>query len=142
MADEVGAVGDLVAARQRRMVTRGAAALTAPRPDMRERELQASVMDLARWLGVLTFHPRPARTSSGDYVTAVSGDGVGWPDLVLVGPHGILYRELKGAKGQATSAQQAWLSALHDAGADTGIWRPHHWHDGVIRRELGRIAGR
>ena len=137
MTDEVGPDS----ARYRRMVARGTATLTAAAP-MSEKALQEAVIDLARWLGVLTYHPRPARTSAGDWVTPVTGDGAGWPDLVLVGAHGILYRELKSATGTATRAQQGWLDALHDAGGDIGIWRPTHWASGTIWRELARIAGR
>src|SRR5690606_21908778 len=58
---------------------------------MSENELLVGILDRARWFGVVTAHFRPARTKTG-WVTAVAGDGKGFPDLVLVGPGGVLYR--------------------------------------------------
>lgn len=61
------------------------------RPRMTEQQLLANVLDLCRLLGLRTAHFRPAQTAHG-WRTPVSGDGQGWPDLVIVGAGGILVR--------------------------------------------------
>jgi hypothetical protein len=57
----------------------------------------------------------------------------GFPDLVLVRKHRLIFAELK-AEGQTpTDEQAAWLAALHEVSTwSTGAvqvytWRPHDW---------------
>jgi hypothetical protein len=101
---------------------------------MTETELQDAVLELASVLGWHSLHIRPARTTSG-WRTAVSGDGKGWPDCVLVKDR-VLYRELKVGKGSLTPDQRAWGEWLKLAGCDFGVWRDIDWLDGTIEREL------
>lgn len=60
----------------------------------------------------------------------------GWPDLVLIGPGGVLFRELKATEGSLSEWQLYVLRSLERAGADTGIWRPWDWATGLIERQL------
>jgi hypothetical protein len=92
---------------------------------------------LARVLGWRCAHFRPAMTSRG-MRTAVSADGAGFPDLVLLRDNSQIVVELKSAVGRLTSEQQAWLEAFHEAGVDAFVWRPEHWHNGDIERALSR----
>ena len=79
---------------------------------------------------VLWYHTHDSRRSPS-----------GYPDLVCVGPGGVLYRELKTMRGRVTKAQDEWLCALTFAGADAQVWRPVDLLSGHIARELAAIAG-
>ena len=94
---------------------------------MSEAELQAAVVELAKWNGWLCFHVIDSRKSIG----------VGFPDLVLVHrtTGRVLFRELKTDSGRVRPQQAEWLEALSKT-HDAGIWRPVDWHDGAIRGEL------
>lgn len=101
-----------------------------------EDELLAQVLGLAKLLHIRSAHFRPAQTQTGRWVTAVQGDGKGYPDLTLVASGGVLFRELKATRGTVSPEQKAWLQALTDAGADAGVWRPVDWASGRIEAEL------
>jgi len=105
-------------------------------PAMSEDDLLVAVLDLAKTLGVRSAHFRPAQTQTGRWVTAVQGDGKGFPDLVLVASGGVLFRELKSAKGSLSAEQRAWLDALAGAGADAAVWRPADLRSGRVLAEL------
>jgi hypothetical protein len=102
---------------------------------MTESDLQAAVLDLAAILHWRRAHFRPAMTSRG-WRTAVSGEGAGWPDLVLVRPPRIVVAELKAEKGRLTGDQDAWLSDLAACGIDVHVWRPSSLDDGSILEVL------
>lgn len=94
---------------------------------VRERDFQRAVLDYARLHGWLAVHFRPARTSKG-YRTPIEGDGVGWPDLVLVRPPRLLFAELKTDRGKLSPAQERWLDVLGQVpGIEVRIWRPRDW---------------
>lgn len=101
-----------------------------------EDDVLTAIVDYARLRGVLVHHSRPARTSKG-WATPIQGDK-GLPDLILVGAHGVLFRELKSATGRPTPEQTAWLDRLKAAGSDAAVWRPAEW-PGQIRAELEAI---
>jgi hypothetical protein len=113
---------------------------------MSEDDLLTAVLDLARLLGVFSAHFRPARRQGKDgrtrWETAVQGDGKGYPDLTLVGPAGLMFRELKSTSGTCSPEQAAWLAQLTAAGADTGVWRPADLKSGRIESELRALAGK
>lgn len=92
-----------------------------------EAQFQQVVMGAARRLGWRIYHTHDSRRSQP-----------GFPDLVLVHTlHGVLWRELKRAKGGRVSPEQAeWLECLTIAGQDARIWRPQDWLDGTITNEL------
>ena len=105
--------------------------------DVIERDLEKGAVDVARLLGWRVFHARPARTSKG-WRTPVSYDGMGFPDLCIVGNGRILFRELKVGRNVLSSEQAAWLEALRMAGVDAGVWTEHEWASGEIEAELKR----
>lgn len=89
-----------------------------------EADFLRQVIDLARLLGWRTAHFRPAWSGRG-WRTPVQGDGVGFPDLVLVRRERLIAAELKREVGGVVSpAQLAWLAAFDSAGLETAIWRP------------------
>ncbi len=90
---------------------------------------------LHRWR---VAHFRPARTSAG-WRTAVSGDGAGWPDLVLVRGQVLIVAELKVGKGRLTPEQRLWIAALEAAGVPAYCWWPKNWRD--IEEALGGAGG-
>lgn len=75
-------------------------------------------------LGWRTAHFRPGLTQSGRWRTAVEGDGVGFPDLVLVKGNRLIFAELKSAKGRLSPEQTEWHQALSKTPAENYIWRP------------------
>lgn len=99
-----------------------------------EADFQAAVIDLAHLCGWRVAHFRPARTEAG-WRTAVTADGAGFPDLVLVRER-IIFAELKSQRGRVSSEQRAWLDALAAGGAECYILRPIDWPD--IERVLKR----
>jgi hypothetical protein len=99
---------------------------------MTEAELDVAVRELAALLGVRVYSVRNSRAG------IVSSRG--WPDLTLVGPGGIAWRELKAERGHATREQLEWGRAIADAGGSWKIWRPQDLMDRVVERELRAIA--
>ena len=95
---------------------------------MRERDLQQAVTDLATVLGLDWFHPRVSR-----------GMNPGWPDLVVVGSK-IIFRELKTEVGALSPEQRRVGSKLTRAGADWAVWRPRDLKSRVVERQLRQIA--
>jgi hypothetical protein len=97
---------------------------------MSENELERAVRRILRDLPqILAYHTRDSRRSPE-----------GFPDWCLVG-RGVMFRELKTARGKLTAAQQTWLMQLKAAHADMAVWRPQHLLDGTIARELAALAG-
>ena len=113
---------------------------------MSEDDLLEQVRALCDDLGLLIFHARDSRRSMGS----------GFPDLVICGPRGVLFRELKTASGVPSHDQKVWGYRLAESGQSYSIWRPADLnprrrepgepggppHPGVIQAELLRIAGR
>lgn len=107
---------------------------------MSEETLQREVMAIARGLGWLVTHFRPAKMQSGKWATPLAGDK-GWPDLALCHPRWgrFMVRELKAQKGRLSPEQVAWLEALNAAGIDATVWRPEHLADGTILTALSTM---
>ncbi|MEV1013727.1 MULTISPECIES: hypothetical protein [unclassified Micromonospora] len=101
-----------------------------------EEDLQRDILKLCKLFGLHTAHFRPGLTQTGKWRTAVAGDGKGWPDLTIVGPGGVLFRELKSATGSRTADQRNWAEWLTEAGADVAVWKPRDWQSGRIEQEL------
>ena len=68
------------------------APMVAVAKGMSESALQDNVIELAHVLNYVVAHFRPARTAHG-WVTPVSADGKGFPDLVLVGRGRVVFVE-------------------------------------------------
>lgn len=98
---------------------------------MLEAEFQSQIVEVCKLHRVEAFHVNLSIRSEP-----------GWPDLVLVGPNGILYRELKTKTGTVSPSQHYWLGILGDAGADVGVWRPDQWPHPIVDeiRALGRVT--
>lgn len=95
---------------------------------MTEAELQNNIIELVKYMPTLLYyHTYDSRRSNP-----------GFPDLVIAGPNGVMYRELKSARGKVTDDQFRWLRALELSGQDVAVWRPVDWPD-RIHKELERI---
>ena len=98
---------------------------------MTEAQLQAAIVDLAKWTGWWVWHCYDSRKSAP-----------GFPDLVLVHRETgrTLFRELKSATGRLTKEQRECLEFLGKCN-DVGVWTVHDWTSGVITCALtGRAA--
>lgn len=103
-----------------------------------EKEFQAQVITLARLLGWTVAHFRPALTKHG-WRTPAAADGVGFPDLVLVGHDQTLFRELKVGHGRLRPEQETWRDVLTKNGADWAAWRPSDWPQ-IVEQLGGKVA--
>ena len=90
---------------------------------MSEDDLQCLVIDLAQRYGWTVAHFRPAETKKG-WRTAVSADGVGFPDLILVKGHRLLVVELKKEDGKLAAEQYFWLLKFLGVEAEVYLWKP------------------
>ena len=83
---------------------------------------QDQVVRMARGQGWLVFHPAPFQVRPGVW----RSDGKGFPDLVLVSPHGrgIIFAELKADGGKLSDEQIKWGEALVKSGGEYYLWRP------------------
>lgn len=91
--------------------------------------LESNLRRLMRDYHLYGFHARVA-----------IGSEAGWPDWVIIGPGGILFRELKSQRGELTPEQRSVGSKLAKVGMDWAVWRPQHLFDGTIERRLTAIA--
>jgi hypothetical protein len=82
---------------------------------MTEEEWLQQVRELARLKGWRIYHTRDSRRSDP-----------GFPDLVLVRGHRLIFAELKREKGRLSDSQRTWLAALEET-AETHVWRPSDW---------------
>lgn len=103
-----------------------------------EAAFQAAVLEVAKTWGLRVAHFRKAKTPRGNWITPVGADGKGFPDLLICGKRGVLYRELKSSSGRLSEEQKMWGLWLHRAGADWGVWTPAQWPD-QIKIELNAI---
>jgi hypothetical protein len=85
---------------------------------MLEADWQLRVTDLCDLLGLKWHHETDSRKSKE-----------GFPDLVICGPGGVIFAELKTEKGKVSKAQDEWLSALSVASMLAVVWRPSDWVD-------------
>lgn len=92
-----------------------------------EADFTTTVIQMAQALGWRVAHFRPARTQTG-WRTAVSGDGKGFPDLVMIRNGALIVAELKMPKGRLTPEQKDWLSAFEGIGCGrVKVWTPEDW---------------
>lgn len=102
-------------------------------PAISEAEFQRQVLQLAKLHGWRTAHFRPGLTRSGQWSTAVQGDGAGFPDLVLVRRGVLIFAELKSQSGKTSDEQEKWITQfelVRDSTKDVVrvfIWRPSDW---------------
>jgi hypothetical protein len=96
---------------------------------MLEKVLQSNVAGLCKRLKLGYYHTYDSRRSPK-----------GFPDCVIWGPGGVIFRELKREKEQPKPHQVATMDAMREAGQDVGIWRPSDWFDDTIERELRQVV--
>jgi hypothetical protein len=96
---------------------------------MTEKELDKNIRRLCADLGLHRYHVLDSRGSSA-----------GFPDLVIAGPGGVIFAELKSARGTLRPEQTEWRDILLDAGARWHLWRPAHLASGEIARTLAGIS--
>jgi len=94
-----------------------------------EAQFQAQVLHLAKMFGWRTAHFRPAKTSQG-WRTAVQGDGIGFPDLILVRKEMIVAELKRDRTCKTTPNQDAWLEAFRFVpGVLVYLWTPEDWDE-------------
>lgn len=94
--------------------------MTQSRLEETESAFQSKVIALAKTLGLSCYHTHDSRRSVK-----------GFPDLVIVGPRGVLWRELKTTKGRVSPEQTDWLARINNAGQDADVWRPTDWPEPI-----------
>lgn len=97
---------------------------------MTERELQEQVRLMCSQLGLYHYHPHDSRRSTA-----------GWPDSVIIGRAGIIFRELKTQSGQLSADQRQVGYLLAACGLSWEVWRPADLLDGTIGAQLAALAG-
>lgn len=89
----------------------------AMRRAITEKEFQTSVLMFADLRGWSTYHTFDSRRSAP-----------GFPDLVMVRDHDLIFAELKSEAGRVTATQADWLERLHVVNAvHARLWRPSSW---------------
>ena len=96
----------------------------------KESEFLETVIEVAHLYDWIVAHFRASRTKHG-WVTAVSGDGEGFPDLFMLRPT-TKHRataELKVGSNKPTEAQNRWLDAMETCGIPAFVWTPGDWDE-------------
>ena len=88
--------------------------------------IRAMVTDL----GLHAFHPADSRRSWGP----------GFPDLVIAGLGGTIFRECKTETGSLSADQRRWGYVLQASGQRWAVWRPRALLNGQIAAELAAVA--
>jgi hypothetical protein len=103
---------------------------------MTEADLQAAVTDLCDGQ-----EPPLPWIHIGDARRADAGGRwrQGFPDLLIVGQHRAIVRELKGDGGEVHARQNVWLTWLVQAGIDADLWTAAQLRDGTIAAELAAL---
>lgn len=108
--------------------TRRVQAMSMPE-DRGPGSLEAHLKQLMDHYGLWGFHVRNS-----------VGSARGWPDWVILGPGGALFRELKTERNGLSVDQRAVGAKLTRAGLNWAVWRPADLLNGVIARQLAAIA--
>lgn len=92
-----------------------------------EADFQQQVTDLCDLLHLKWHHETDSRRSKA-----------GFPDLVICGPGGVLWLELKTQRGRVSKEQHSWIEALQTAGQEAYVARPGNLP--AIKRRLTALA--
>lgn len=109
---------------------------------MTETELLHDVTRLAAAKGLLVHHCTDSRRCDGHR---------GFPDLVIAGPKGLIFAELKAAGGETSADQDLWLWMLHEIDnrcscecerrcSLDAVWCPADLESGRIEQALALLA--
>lgn len=66
----------------------------------------------------------------------------GFPDLVIAGPGGVLFAEIKGKDDTVSAEQRTWLARLAGAGAIAVVWEALDVMNGRAETELAALCVR
>jgi len=96
-----------------------------------ESEFQQQVIDLGYYCGFRVAHFRPAMKADGTWVTPVSADGAGFPDLCIVNAERkrVIWFEVKSEDGELSPEQYEWLYELQMAGQEAYLIKPSDWDE-------------
>jgi len=97
-----------------------------------EEELREKVTAMCKARGFLCHHSHDSRRDADS--------APGWPDCVIVGPGGVLFRELKSETGRLEVPQRRAGSLITQAGGNWAVWRPEHLDSGLIALQLAEIG--
>jgi hypothetical protein len=97
---------------------------------MAAERLITEVQDLCTFYRVRYFHSTDSRRDLGK----------GWPDYVIAGPSGIIFRECKGELNDVTAEQTAWKWTLRASGLSWDVWRPKDLASGRVEAEISALA--
>lgn len=106
-----------------------AVAAEEPPERVEEGELRREVLALCFNLGLAVYYCHDSRRSIGR----------GFPDLVIAGDRGVLFRELKGSGGGLRPDQRRWIRRLSRSRQDVRVWWPADLASGAIRVQLEAI---
>ena len=94
---------------------------------MTEAQFQKQVTDLATYQGWQWMHVEERQARGGSWSPPMKGPlGKGFPDLMLVRGHTLLFVELKSQRGHLSEAQANIISILQWVGL-VFVWRPSDW---------------
>lgn len=96
---------------------------------MTENELMENIRQLVNLSHLVAYHTRDSRGSWSP----------GFPDLIIAGPGGVIFREVKSHQGRLAKSQWDWGNRLLEAGADWGVWRPGDWPENITE-QLNQLA--
>lgn len=109
-------------------------------PRQTEDAFLAQVMGYCTRKHLRAVHIPKVRVANGRHMTAVSADGRGFVDILIVGPGGDLFWELKVGANTTSPDQVDWHDDLAAAGLRVRVVRPRDWEDGTAQAELDALA--
>jgi hypothetical protein len=96
---------------------------------MSHTQLDSAVQDLVVELALYAHHDHDPRGTGGR----------GWPDWVIIGPRGVLWREIKPEGAELSSGQRRLGYLLQASGQDWAVWGPGDLAGGLARKQLEAI---
>lgn len=110
------------------------------RVELSEALFQQQVEELATRLGWKWMHIPRVGTAKGWRTQTKGALGKGWPDLVLVKGHRLLFVELKTDRGILSTEQKDVLGLLGECQkVEVYVWRPRDW--ALVLAVLSTLAG-
>lgn len=101
-----------------------------PLPNTQQHDrFQKQVTDLADTLGLSWFHNPDSRRIRA-----------GLPDLIIIGPGGVIYAEIKTGTGVLNPAQRKIIRLLRQSHQLVYVWRPGSLKSGQIYAALVEIS--
>jgi VRR-NUC domain len=99
------------------------------KPEYTGTQLQGQIIDYAHIKGWKVAHFRPAMNRRGQWRTAVSADGKGFPDLLLIRPPQVLALECKSEHEKVRPDQEEWIRLFHNCDKNINglVIRPSDW---------------